>query len=266
MTATAVAITVLPSLADSARAAWAAGLGGHPSAAPLADDRGAAEASTPPGPVADGPLAAPPTWALAEDAWETPPSSAGTEPPTAAAEMPDAPALATRPRLSAAVAMGASLDVDSSPIGKAFVAPAFAGELGFGDGPWGFDLRLLSSQASGRTADAPPDRLAVDVMLAIRPWAARRRVDMRWVARLARSATVDVGLAGERLSAGPVHAYRAGLVLGARLDFPLTGASAEPGELRLRLGVRRMLAGEGTVGTTRSRDSSEALAGLVVIF
>jgi hypothetical protein len=212
-------------------------------------------------PAASGP-------ALSEDAAGTPSpaSSTGAEPPATSAAAPEGPPTGSRPRFSAAVAMGASVDATSSPLGKAFVSPAFAGELGFGDGPLGFDLRLLSSQASGRAADAPPDRLAVDLMLAIRPGAARARDDARWAARVLRSVTLGVGLGGERISAGPVHGYRAGLVVGARTDFPLTGLSGEPGELRIRLGLRRLLAGEVMVGNMKSGDSTEALAGLVAIF
>jgi hypothetical protein len=177
------------------------------------------------------------------------------------------PAPTDRPRFLFGVAMGASIDAGASAKPMTSVVPAFAAELGFGDGGLGFDIRLLSNQATGRAADTAPDRLALDLLLALRPWwSSRSDLDLTWGQRVVRALTVTVGAGGERLSVGPSSALRVGLVVGARLELPLTAVRGEPGELRLRLAARRSVGGGVGVGTVKSDDSTEALGGLVVVF
>jgi hypothetical protein len=162
--------------------------------------------------------------------------------------------------------MGASIDSSWSASTKTFISPTFAATLEFGDGPMGFGLRLLSTQASGRGADSGPDRLALDLLLAVRPWASRRNADdAPWGRRFLRALTLDVGLVAEQISAGAASDVRGGPVFGAHADLPLTAAGGD-GELRLRLAGRRMLAGKRTVGTAQAGDSTEAFGGLVVAF
>jgi hypothetical protein len=162
--------------------------------------------------------------------------------------------------------MGTSIDTSWSVSTKTFVSPTFAAGVGFGDGPLGFGLRLLSSQASGRGADAAPDRLALDLMATLRPWGSRRPAEgLPWGARVLRAVTVEAGLAVERISLGAVAEFRGGPVFGGYVDLPLT-APATDGELRLRVSVRRMLAGVRALGNGQVGDSTEALGGLVVAF
>lgn len=170
-----------------------------------------------------------------------------------------------RPRFVVSAELGASLDANWGGAAKTFLSPAFAGTLGFGDGPLGFELRLVSSQASGRSAQAAPDRLSLDALLAVRPWAARHGAGGTWTGRFLRAATVNAGLAAQRVGAGPSADWRGGLVLGAYVDLPI-GPSGPDGEFRLRLGGRRLLAGDALVGDVRSGDSTEFLAGPVVAF
>ena len=172
----------------------------------------------------------------------------------------------TRPAFLVAVAMGASIDSSWSASTQTFVSPTFAATLEFGDGPLGFGLRLLSSQASGRGADSGPDRLALDAMAAVRPWGTRRAAEtLPWGSRALRTVTLDVGLAVERISKDAASDMRGGPVFGGHADLPLTAAAGD-GELRLRLGVRRMLAGTRPLGTGQAGDSTEAFAGLVAAF
>jgi hypothetical protein len=162
--------------------------------------------------------------------------------------------------------MGASVDASWSASTKTFVSPSFAATVGFGDGPLGFGLRVLSSQASGRGMDSGPDRVALDAMAAVRPWGSRRTAEgLPWTARVLRSVTLDVGLAAERISKDAGSDLRGGPVFGGHADLPLT-APAGDGELRLRLAVRRMLGGSRAFGEARVGDSTEALGGLVVAF
>lgn len=273
-------------MGGSGSVAHAAGVGAHPAASALAS---AAEGGSPAAPGTTAPVVdAEPGSAVSAPAWHvgeaapaptaqplepvlSPPDAAASseavpQPTPTAVVGSEAGAASQRPRFLATVSVGASVDADSSAAGKTAVSPAFAGELGFGDGPTGVDIRLFSSQASGRAAASAPDRLALDVMLALRPWATRTLRDLSWGARALRTVTVNLGLSGERTSAGSQSALRPGLVTGVRVDLPLGAPSGEAGELRLRLAFRRLFAGEVTLGDSKSRDSNELLTGLCVVF
>jgi hypothetical protein len=162
-----------------------------------------------------------------------------------------------RPRFFAAIGMGVSVD-SSDPVGGRTVAiPAFEVLGGIGEGILGFEARLFSSQASGRY-QMVPDRLAIDALLAVHVFAAQHSEDQRWVRRVARAFTLNVGLSGENASVGQSSVIRAGSVVGAHLDLPLT-SHLEASELRMRIGVRRMYGGVGHAGTVTVSDSGEEL-------
>lgn len=269
--AVALTLPVLLAAGAPAQAAW--GLPGVPSGA-----EGSAAAPAAPAAIAGPPPA--PTLVAETPPAEVAPPGAGqplpdgsplVDPPAPAVvaaprKVPDLPPRRLRPRFLVAVSMGTSIDSSWSASMKTFKSPAFAATVGFGDGPVGFGLRLLSSQASGRGADAGPDRLALDVMVAVRPWASRRTVEgLPWGWRVLRTATLDAGLAAERIAAGAASDLRGGPVFGGHVDLPLTPPAGD-GELRLRLAVRRMLAGTRTLGNGRVGDSAELLGGLVVAF
>jgi hypothetical protein len=80
--------------------------------------------------------------------------------------------------------------------------------------------------------------------------------------RVLRSASVDLGVGVERDSVALDSDWRAGLLLGAHFDLPIGPAGATK-ELRLRLGVRRLFAGSGSVGDISVKDSTVELYGQV---
>jgi hypothetical protein len=77
--------------------------------------------------------------------------------------------------------------------------------------------------------------------------------------RVLRTASVDLGIGIERVSQSLQSDWRTGLVLGAHFDVPL-GPPADK-ELRLRLGVRRLVATEGTISAIPARDTTVELYG-----
>jgi hypothetical protein len=180
---------------------------------------------------------------------------------------------ATRPRLIAALGMGASFD-STGFSGSTETVPAFFASGGVGaDWRVGVELAAFASEASGRfMAPATPiDRLALAAVGVVRPFAWRLAADdPRYRARLARGAAVEVGLGLERDGTTSRAGSRFGLHLGARLDIPL-GPAGGTSELRLRLAVRRM---EGLYTPQISvnetvlsiGDSVETYAALVTIF
>ncbi len=188
-------------------------------------------------------------------------------------EIPPAVSVPRRPRFDVAVGMGGSFDSSGLVKGRTVLAPAFLVQAAVGDGPIGFAARLLSTQASGRfhqicngVSDMPVDRLAIDLLFAIRPWAAGYTNDKSWGSRVARGLALNLGAGGENASVGQQSSFRIGIVVGAHVDLPLT-PSGDATELRLRLGVRRMLAGEGTAGVVLVSDTSADVFGaLAAVF
>ena len=161
--------------------------------------------------------------------------------------------------------MGLSLDRRGGGSGGTVAVPAFEVQLGAGQGPIGIEGRLFASQASGRY-QMVADRLAIEALIAVRPWAKRRLDDTRWFRRSLRSVTFNLGLGVENANLGTQAALRTGTVLGAHADVPLTAAT-DTSELRVRISVRRLLAGEGQAGAVIVSDSGiELLGGLVTVF
>jgi hypothetical protein len=191
-----------------------------------------------------------------------PPAS---EPPSPLARPAD------RPRLSLAVGMGASFDDTGLSPARTRAIPSFFAVGGFGDGFIGLDLAVFVSTATGRynPPDAPFDRQAGEAMLVVRPMCHSVPPDaVRWLPRVARTLGIELGGGFERDGRGQTAEHRFGFRVGGRLELPVTGAS-DPGQLRVRLAVRRFYG--GTVGTTDpnnpAKDSALELYGaLAVVF
>jgi len=227
-----------------------------------------------PGPV-PGAAASPAAAPVAGEG--TPPTATSGPPP--GSEVPPA-----RPRFMMSAAVGISIDNHGIADGRDVLVPSLAIQGGIGDGFFGFEARLFASEAAGRYASANPnpsgaktiadvgaDRQAVDLLLAVRPFAlGAARGDEPWVARLVRSITADLGLAVERVSVGTLSTMRGGAVLGAHLDVPLA-RSEDGSELRATIAARRMLGTSKTLdvlGVTAAIGDSklESFAGLTVVF
>lgn len=221
----------------------------------------------PPEPVAP---AAPASAPQPLPAAEPPPSLEATD------ESVAAPVVLDRPRFEMAVGLGASFDSTGLVDGRTVGIPAFEVLGGIGQSWVGFEARLLSNEAAGRyhalsngVADMAIDRLAVDLMVALRPFTGRGRgrgTADRYGLRVLRSFTLAVGEATERASSGGPPLYRLGVVVGGHVDVPLTPAS-QASELRLRLSARRMFGDRGTIGSESVSDTkAEVLAGVAVVF
>jgi len=179
-----------------------------------------------------------------------------------------------RPRLSAAVGMGATLDAVGFNDGNTRVIPAFFAMLGIGDGPFGFDLGAFASQAAGRHPNqSPVERLALDGYGVIRPGAWYHPDDMSYGARVLHGLGAELGLGFERDGRSSVSGTRFLLHTGARVDLPIS-APGETSELKLRFAARRgiglytpKLYGT-TVSDALSVDDSavELYGALVVVF
>jgi hypothetical protein len=225
----------------------------------------------PPAPPAEAPAAAP-VPPLPPDAPATLPSTWGPE--ESLVETSTRP-LVPRPKLSAAIGMGASLDSVGFSDGNTHRIPAFFMILGIGDALLGLDLSAFASSAtrSDRMTASPIDRLAVDLFGVARPLAGYRPDDREFGARFLRTLAFELGLGLERDGRSAVSGTRFLIHTGARADIPVT-PSSEKTELRLRLGVRRgfglytpKLYGASRSDFTNVGDTAaELYAALVVVF
>jgi hypothetical protein len=175
--------------------------------------------------------------------------------------------------------MGVSRDASGLVGGRTVAIPAFQVEVGVGDGLLGFEARLFSNQAAGRyhqrsvtttgavgPSDMPVDRQAIDVMLAFRPFTLTGPDATRWVNRVGRAVTANLGVALETASVGPPSVIRIGPIVGLHFDLPLT-SGPDSGDLRIRIDARRMFAGQGQAGTVTVSDTQlEAFGGLALVF
>jgi hypothetical protein len=151
---------------------------------------------------------------------------------------------ASRPPIEVSVGMGASIDDAGLRAARLSAIPSFYATGGFGQGTFGFDLGVFVNSATGRyrTPNLPVDRLGVDAMLVIRPFA-DFLFGNSYDRRVLRTLALDVGLGYERdsrISRGPEDVSRVGARVGVHADLPLTPAR-ERSELRLRLTVRRFV-------------------------
>jgi hypothetical protein len=218
-------------------------------------------------------------------------------PPTAplpASDLLGAPAIASaeeeplpafpRPGFAISAALGVSIDNAGIADGRNVAIPSFTVQGGIGQGRLGFDARLFASEAAGQfatpsqvtadnkalIADVGADRQAVDLMLAVRPFATWRADTASWSARFVRLLTVDVGAGGERLSVGAKTVFRLGAVLAAYADFPITPAT-DTSALHLRLTARRMFSTKETIALNGQSSivgdtKIELFGGLAVLF
>jgi hypothetical protein len=179
-----------------------------------------------------------------------------------------------RPRMSAAVGIGAMLDAAGFADGNTRTIPTFFTVLGIGDGLWGFELRALASQAAGRFGgENPIDRLAVDASGVARVGMLVSPDNQRYGTRVLRTVGVELGLSFEREGRAMMAGTRFAICTGARVELPLTPAR-EPSELRVRLAVRRafglytpMLYGSSSADVTAVDDSDlEIYCALVLLF
>jgi hypothetical protein len=144
-----------------------------------------------------------------------------------------------RPRLSAAVGMGATFDPVGFGNGAAHAIPAFFGTGGIGDGFFGVDLLAFASSGAGRFAnDDPIDRLALHGFAVVRPAAQVRPYDDRYQLRVLRTLAAELGLGFERDGRTMTAGTRFVVHTGARVELPLTPAGSKS-ELRARLAVNR---------------------------
>ena len=174
--------------------------------------------------------------------------------------------------------MGVSFDSTGFVDARTVAVPAFQVQLGVGEEFLGFELRLFSTQASGRyhhrgasqtmlaLLDAPADRLALDVLLAVRPFAAIDRDDPRWWKRVVKSVTFNAGAAGENATTGTPAVIRFGSVLGFHIDLPLVPPDWDSC-LSVRITGRRMAAKPALAGMTTVTDTvGELFGGLALSF
>jgi hypothetical protein len=179
-------------------------------------------------------------------------------------------AAAERPRISVAVGMGASFERSGLAPARTDTVPTFFAVGGFGEGLFGVDLGLTATTASGRfrLPDAPVDRLGVDAMLVVRPWAASLAAfeTLSFSQSVLRTIAAEVGIGYEHDSRGLRAGSRMGARLGARVDVPLY--PRDPSQLRLRFAVRRFVGFYvPQVDATDVKDTGlEAYGGLAVSF
>ena len=270
-----------------------------PAAAPAArapvEPVNAPAAPSPSAPAAPSSAAAPASAAAPSRTVVLPPSEPAASLPggpllaptvAATAEEQEPPLPVRRPGFSISAALGISLDNQGVADGRNVAIPSFSVQGGIGQDLLGFDARLFASEAAGQfstpvalsgdagaktvIADVGADRQAVDLMLAIRPFARWQRQRLDWPARFAHALTVDVGAAGERVSIGAQTIKRIGAVVAAYADLPVTPAG-DTSALHLRLTARRMIGTHGDIpdatGSRQVGDTrAELLAGLAVVF
>jgi hypothetical protein len=166
-----------------------------------------------------------------------------------------------RPKVHVAVGMGASFDKGSPNPTPDRPITAFLFTLGIGDHLLGLDLR---SCANGAT-QMQVSRLSGELVGVGRPLVLL--LDRPGYGyRVLRTASLDLGLGIERVSIALQSDWRFGVVAGSHIDLPL-GPEGTGKELRLRLGVRRLVATKGTIGSLTTRDTTlEAYGQLAFVF
>jgi hypothetical protein len=158
-----------------------------------------------------------------------------------------------RPRFHVALGMGASFDRDVTPDPRHPLVSYFFG-AGLGDGLLGLDLRSFANGATKTQVT----RLSLELVGVVRPLATIARPGYPF--RVLRTLGADLGAGTERTSLAEKAAWRTGAILGAHLDVPLEPAWA-PAELRLRLGLRRMLGSDAHIDAATVPDTTLELYG-----
>jgi hypothetical protein len=164
-----------------------------------------------------------------------------------------------RPKVHVAVGMGASIDRGAPNPHPDDPVTAFLFTLGIGDALLGLDLR---SCANGAT-QVQVSRLSGELVGVLRPLTLLDRPGYGF--RVLRTASLDLGLGVERVSISLQSDWRVGLVVGTHVDLPLGPPVGK--ELRLRLGVRRLIATQGDIAGVPARDTTlEAYAQAAFVF
>jgi hypothetical protein len=153
-----------------------------------------------------------------------------------------------RPKVHLAVGLGASFDRNPPNPTPDRPLTAFLFTLGVGDALLGLDLRSCATGASQRQLS----RLSGELVGVVRPGVLLDRPGYGY--RVLRTASVDLGAAIERVSVSLDSDWRKGLVLGAHVDLPIGPPTGK--ELRLRLGVRRLIATQGEIAGVPARDTT----------
>jgi hypothetical protein len=168
---------------------------------------------------------------------------------------------AVRPRLGLAVGMGLSWDgtgfVDR-PQGR---VPSFAVVAEARGMSWGGALELLTTSGSGRFPyqDRPVDRVGVDALVTVRPWATGGTA-------LGRELMLAVGPGYEHAAAGASSTGRWGVRAAVSEDLTLW-KDPSGSELRLRLTARRFWGTSATLGAETVSDTLLDLGlALAVVF
>jgi hypothetical protein len=179
-------------------------------------------------------------------------------------------AAVARPRFDVAIGMGMALETAGFAGDRTEPVPAFQAMIGIGDGTLGLVTRMLAVGAAGRFhgSDTPVDRLAVDVLLALRPFA-RSAAGADWPSRMQRSVTFLVGPAVETVLGSARSDRRLGAVVGFHADLPVVLLQGQAGEadLRIRIGVRRMFGQKAQVRDVAVEDTGgEVFGSLAVVF
>jgi catechol 2,3-dioxygenase-like lactoylglutathione lyase family enzyme len=160
-----------------------------------------------------------------------------------------------RPKVQVALGLGASFDGNAPNPHPDHPVSAFFFGLGIGDQLLGLDLRSFANGATQMQLG----RISLELVGVIRPLAPMAREGYGY--RVLRSASVDLGVGVERASVAQTSDWRTGLLLGAHGDLPIGPEALK--ELRLRLGVRRLFAGTGSVSDIPVQDSTVELYGQV---
>jgi hypothetical protein len=167
-----------------------------------------------------------------------------------------APDLLTRPKFQIAVGLGASIDrAAPNPHPDRPLTSFFFG-AGLGAGLLGFDLRSFANGAS----KVQVTRLSLELVAVVRPLVLAMSDSEHYLARVARSASLDLGPAFERVSQAAAADWRQGVLLGAHVDLPV-GTPGSAKELRLRLGGRRMIGTTASLSDTPIVDTTVELYG-----
>ena len=186
-------------------------------------------------------------------------------------EMP-AIELAARPRLSAAVGMGTTID-DAGFNNGTHAIPSFFATGGFGDGVVGVDFEVFASSAIGfyRSQD-PVNRIALLGFAVVRPARPLCPFDGSYPMRVLRTVGLELGTGFEREARTLASGSRGVIHVGARVELPLTPLGGAPSEVRLRLAAGRNLGlytprVAATSGVTEVGDTvGELFAALVTVF
>lgn len=162
---------------------------------------------------------------------------------------------APRPKFQIAVGMGASFDGPPNPE-PGDPVPSYFFSAGLGAGLLGVELRSFANAGDKQEVV----RVSGELVGLVRPLVPAARDRPGYGYRVLRSFSFTAGPALEKVGIGVDARWRRGGVLGAHVDVPIGPAGATK-ELRVRLGVRRMVATRAVVTEIAIGDSDVELYG-----